>query len=194
MSLINFISSYGYIAVFLGGIFEGETVLILGGLAAYGGFLKLPYVFIFALAGALVSDWSWFFAGRYKGKKLIDRWPKLKNFMLKPQRHIDKRAAFLSFSLRFMFGFRTVVPLSLGMSTVKTPVFLFFNTLGSILWVLVIGISGYFFGDVLEIFLGKLKRYEFKIIIYTLIGAIIIYAIYNLIKYLMKKYFKQNAL
>ena len=60
MTLINFISSYGYIAVFLGGIFEGETVLILGGLAAYGEFLKLPYVFIFALAGALISDWSWF--------------------------------------------------------------------------------------------------------------------------------------
>lgn len=194
MTLVNFISSYGYIAVFLGGIFEGETVLIFGGLAAFGGFLKLPYVFVFALAGALVSDWSWFFVGRYKGKKVVEKWPKLKNLMLKPQKHIDKRAAFLSFALRFMFGFRTVVPLSLGMSTVKTSVFLFFNTLGSILWVLIVGISGYFFGDVLEIFLGKLKRYEFKIIIYTLIGAIIIYAIYNLIKYLMKKYFKQNAL
>lgn len=194
MSFIELIASYGYVAIFLGGIFEGETVLILGGLAAFGGFLKLSYVFVFALAGALASDWSWFFVGRYKGKKVVERWPKLKNLMLKPQKHIDKKASFLSFALRFMFGFRTVVPLSLGMSTIKTPTFLFFNTLGSILWVLVVGISGYFFGDVLEIFLGKLKRYEFKIIIYTLIGAIIIYAIYNLIKFLMKKYFKQNAL
>lgn len=194
MSFIDLIASYGYVAVFLGGIFEGETVLVLGGLAAFGGFLKLPYVFVFALAGALVSDWSWFFVGRYKGKKVIEKWPKLKNLMLKPQKHIDKRASFLSFALRFMFGFRTIVPLSLGMSVIKTPVFLFFNTLGSILWVLVVGISGYFFGDVLEIFLGKLKRYEFKIVIYTLIGAIIIYVIYSLIKFLMKKHFKQNVL
>lgn len=194
MSFIDLVASYGYVAIFLGGIFEGETVLILGGLAAFGGFLKLPYVFVFALAGALVSDWSWFFVGRYKGKKVLEKWPKLKNLMLKPQKHIDKKAPFLSFALRFMFGFRTVVPLSLGMSVIKTPVFLFFNTLGSISWVLIVGISGYFFGDVLEIFLGKLKRYEFKIIIYTLIGAIVIYAIYNLIKFLMKKYFKQNVL
>lgn len=187
MSLTSFIDSYGYIAVFLGGIFEGEAVLILGGLAAYGGFLKLSLVLFFALIGAMASDWSWFFAGRYKGKKLIEKWPKLKNLMLKPQRHIDKRAVFLSFALRFMYGFRTVVPLSLGMSTIRTPVFLLFNAMGLTLWVLSIGITGYFFGDILEIFLGKLKRYEFKIIIFTFIGVMIIYGIYNLIKYLLKK-------
>ncbi|KKR47733.1 MAG: DedA family protein [Parcubacteria group bacterium GW2011_GWA1_40_21] len=190
MSLISLIDSYGYVAVFLGGIFEGEAVLVLGGLAAYGGFLKLPLVFFFAFMGAIVSDWAWFFVGRHKGKKVIERWPKLKNLMLKPQRHIDKRAPFISFALRFMYGFRTVVPLSLGMSTIKTPVFLLFNTLGSILWVLIVGISGYFFGDVLEIFLGKLKRYEFKIIISTFIGAMAIYGIYTLIKYLLRKSLK----
>ena len=187
MSLISLIDSYGYAAVFLGGIFEGEAVLVLGGLAAFGGFLKLPLVFFFALMGAMASDWTWFFVGRHKGKKVIERWPKLKNLMLKPQRHIDKRASFISFALRFMYGFRTVVPLSLGMSAIKTPVFLFFNTLGSMLWVLVIGISGYFFGNVMEAFLGKLKRYEFKIIISTLIGVIAIYAIYKLVEYLLKK-------
>lgn len=188
MSLISFIDSYGYVAVFLGGIFEGEAVLILGGLAAYGGFLNLPLVFLFALIGAMVSDWAWFFVGRHKGKKVIEKWPKLKKLMLKPQRYIDKRAAFISFTLRFMYGFRTVVPLSLGMSTIKTPVFLLFNTLGSMLWVLAIGISGYFFGNVLEAFLGKLKRYEFKIIISTFIGAMAIYGIYKLVEYLLKKY------
>lgn len=187
MSLISFIDSYGYFAVFLGGIFEGEAVLVLGGLAAYGGFLKLPLVFLFAFIGAMASDWAWFFVGRHKGRKVIEKWPKLKNLMLKPQRHIDKRASFISFTLRFMYGFRTVVPLSLGMSTIKTPVFLFFNTLGSMLWVSVIGTSGYFFGDVLEIFLGKLKHYEFKIIISTFIGAMAIYGIYMLAKYLLRK-------
>lgn len=189
MSLISFIASYGYIAVFFGGIFEGEAVLILGGLAAYGGFLKLPLVLFFAFIGAMVSDWSWFFAGRYKGKKLIEKWPRLKNFMLKPQKHIEKRAAFLSFALRFMYGFRTVVPLSLGMSTIRTPAFLLFNVLGLMCWVLSIGITGYFFGDIMEIFLGKFKRYEFKIIIFTFIGGMVIYGIYSLAKYLLKRKF-----
>lgn len=118
---------------------------------------------------------------------MIERWPKLKKLALKPQRMIDKRALFISFSLRFMYGFRFVIPLSLGMSAIKTPVFLFFNTMGSILWALSIGISGYFFGDILEIFFGKLKRYEFKIILSTFIGAAVIYVIYMLIKYLLRK-------
>lgn len=188
MSLISLIDSYGYVAVFFGGILEGEAVLILGGLAAYGGFLSLPLVFLFGLAGAMVTDWSLFFIGRHKGKKVIEKWPKIKNLMLKPQRMIDKKSKFISFALRFMYGFRIVVPLSLGMSTIRTPIFLFFNTLGSMLWVLSVGISGYFFGDVLEIILGKLKRYEFKVIIYTLIGAITIYSLYMFIRYLLKKY------
>ena len=55
------------------------------------------------------------------------------------------------------------------------------------LWVSVIGTSGYFFGDILEIFLGKLKHYEFKIIISTFIGAMAIYGIYMLAKYLLRK-------
>lgn len=189
MSLISLIDSYGYVAVFFGGIFEGEAVLILGGLASYGGFLKLPLVIFFAFIGAMASDWSWFFAGRYKGKKIIERCPKLKNLMLKPQKHIDKRASFLSFALRFMYGFRTVVPLSLGMSPIRTSVFLFFNTAGSMCWALSIGIAGYFFGDIMEIFLGKLKNYEFEIILFTFIVAVAIYSIYSLIKYLLKRSF-----
>ena len=192
MSLISLIDSYGYVVVFFGGIFEGEAVLVLGGLAAYGGFLKLPLVIFFAFIGAMASDWAWFFAGRYKGKKIIEKWPRLKKLMLKPQRHIDKRAAFLSFALRFMFGFRTVVPLSLGMSSIKTSVFLFFSAIGLMFWVLSIGITGYFFGDIMEIFLGKLKRYEFKIILFTFIGAMIIYGIYNLTKYLLRINLKSN--
>lgn len=187
MSIISLLNSYGYVAVFFGGILEGEAVLILGGLAAYGGLLKLPLVFLFAFLGAMTSDWSLFFIGRHKGKKIIERWPKLKKIMLKPQKMIDNKASFISFALRFMYGFRIAVPLSLGMSNIKTPAFLFFNALGSIFWVLVVGISGYLFGDVLEIFLGKLKQYEFKIIISTFIGAMAIYGIYIFLKYLLKK-------
>lgn len=189
MSFISLIDSYGYAAVFLGGMFEGETMLILGGLASYGGFLKIHFVFLFAFVGAITADWSLFFIGRHKGKKVIERWPKIRNLMLKPQRLIDKKSVFLAFFLRFMYGFRIVVPLSLGMSSIKTSTFLFFNTLGIALWVLIIGTSGYFFGDILEIFLGKLKRYEFKIIISTFIGVMAIYGIYKLVKYLLRKYF-----
>ena len=189
MSFISLIYSYGYIAIFFGGMFEGEMVLILGGLASYGNFLKLHFVFLFAFAGAITTDWTLFFIGRYKGKKIIEKWPKIKNLILKPQKLIDKKSSFLSFSLRFMYGFRIVVPLSLGMSSIKTPIFLFFNTLGAMVWVLVIGTSGYFFGDILEVFLGKLKYYEFKIIISTIIGVVAIYGIYMLIKYLLKRFF-----
>ena len=46
--LEHLIRQYGYFAVLLGTFFEGETVLILGGIAAQQGHLRLPLVLLFA--------------------------------------------------------------------------------------------------------------------------------------------------
>ena len=42
MSLQELVSNYGYLAISIGTFLEGETILILGGLAAHRGFLQLP--------------------------------------------------------------------------------------------------------------------------------------------------------
>lgn len=42
MTLSQWLSHYGYRAVFIGGILEGETILILAGFAAHQGYLSFP--------------------------------------------------------------------------------------------------------------------------------------------------------
>ncbi|MDO8590670.1 MAG: DedA family protein, partial [bacterium] len=69
--IVDFIVSYGYVAILLGSFFEGETILIIGGLAVHQGLLDLPLVFLCSLAGTLVSDNTFFLLGRYKGHKLV---------------------------------------------------------------------------------------------------------------------------
>jgi len=49
MTLDSLVRTYGYPGLFLGTFFEGETVLIFGGLTAKLGYLKLPWVMFFAL-------------------------------------------------------------------------------------------------------------------------------------------------
>ncbi|MBK5101143.1 MAG: hypothetical protein JJE15_09160 [Desulfobacteraceae bacterium] len=44
MTLESLIDTYGYLAILVGTFFEGETILILGGLAAYREYLGLPWV------------------------------------------------------------------------------------------------------------------------------------------------------
>jgi len=46
MSLEDFLNSYGYAAVLAGTFLEGETILILAGIAAKMGYLDLRWVIL----------------------------------------------------------------------------------------------------------------------------------------------------
>ena len=42
LDITHLIENYGYLIVYFGGVFEGEPVALLGGLAAKSQHLKLP--------------------------------------------------------------------------------------------------------------------------------------------------------
>jgi membrane protein DedA with SNARE-associated domain len=57
-------------------------------------------------------------------------------------------------------GLRSVTPFVIGMSDVRTALFVFLNVLGAAVWAVTVGTAGFVFGDALEILLGNIKRYE----------------------------------
>ncbi len=172
LHIIDFITNYGYLAILIGSLFEGETLLIIAGLAVHQGLLDLPLVFLCSLIGTVVGDNSFFFLGRYKGHQLVAKYKFFNKLTTVSEKISGKRAPYLSFAMRFMYGFRHLMPFGLGMSDIKTRVFMFFNFLGGLSWVLVAGFAGYFFGDILEIFFGRLKHYGFRVAVITLIVVV----------------------
>jgi membrane protein DedA with SNARE-associated domain len=75
--LAHLIQSYGYLAILIGTLFEGETILVLGGFAAHRGHLSLPVVVLVAFAGSLLGDQTMFWVGHIYGGALLRRWPSL---------------------------------------------------------------------------------------------------------------------
>ena len=67
MDLAALIQQYGYAAVFVGSVLEGETMLVLAGLAAHRGYLSLQWVMAVAVAGAFLGDLICFLTGRFLG-------------------------------------------------------------------------------------------------------------------------------
>lgn len=65
--------NYGYWAVFIGCLLEGETILILGGLAAHQTTLRLIDVIAVATLGGMVGDQILFWTGRYFGPRILPR-------------------------------------------------------------------------------------------------------------------------
>ena len=188
--IIYFITTYGYLAILVGSFFEGETILVIGGLAVQQGYLDLPLVFFFSFVGTLASDNVFFFLGRFHDHKLVAKYRFFSKLTTVSEKISGKSGAFLSFAMRFMYGFRHLVPFSLGMSDIKTKTFLFFNFLGGLCWVLAIGFAGYFFGDVLEIFLGKIRHYEFRAVVVAIIVVVLGHIIYKFIRHYLKNFIK----
>lgn len=52
----TFVQTYGYWAILIGTFLEGETILVLGGLAAHMGYMDLNGVILAAFAGSLSGD------------------------------------------------------------------------------------------------------------------------------------------
>ena len=69
MSLQWFVEHFGYLAVLIGGFVEGETMVLLGGLAAHRGYLELRTVIAVATTGTLFGNQLYFQLGRTRGAR-----------------------------------------------------------------------------------------------------------------------------
>jgi membrane protein DedA with SNARE-associated domain len=61
------VQDYGYYAVFVGALLEGETVLAMAGYAAFEGYLKLERVILIAAIGGFLGDQFFFYLGGCAG-------------------------------------------------------------------------------------------------------------------------------
>ena len=178
MTLESLITTYGYLAIVVGTFLEGETVLVLGGFAAHRGYLELPWVILAAFVGSLIGDQLYFFLGRTKSTTFLNKRPTWKARVEKIQALLERYRTPIILIFRFLYGLRLVAPFAIGMSSVPVGEFIFLNTLGALVWAILIGAGGYFFGNVLEAIIGDIKHYEFKIMAAICIGGMILWTIH----------------
>jgi len=174
VSLESIIALYGYPAIFLGTFFEGETILILAGFAAHQGYLKLPWVVLAGFLGTLCGDQLYFYIGRRRGTVFLEKRPYWKTRSKRIFDILERHQLLLILGFRFVYGMRTVTPFVIGASGISPFRFLILNSLSGLLWASLIGYAGYLFGHALDLFLGKLERYElFLFIAIAAMGTVI---------------------
>ena len=187
IELLPLITTYGYLAIFIGSIFEGESIVFLGGLLVHQNSLSFLLVLIFAFLGAVVGDSFWFLLGRYQGIKLIHRFEWLRKKTEKTLIHIERRSNILAFTMRFIYGFRSIIPFTLGISKMSLKKYYSLNLLGACSWVVIITSLGYLFGGVIESVFGHLKHYELILVMIVILIFVILNILFHLIKLIIKK-------
>ena len=169
MDLPALIDTYGYWAVALGAFLEGETVLALAGLAAYRGYLDFYTVVVVAMLCGFAGDQFYFFLGRRRGGAILARFPNARERAHRFDDLLRRWHAPLIVMIRFMYGFRIIGPILLGMGRVPAWKFMLYNFIGAAIWAPLIAGIGYLFGEVVESVLHDVKKIEL-----WLFGAIIV--------------------
>jgi membrane protein DedA with SNARE-associated domain/rhodanese-related sulfurtransferase len=144
-NLILLIQTYGVLIVFgtvlleqIGLPIPAMPILIVAGALAVGGEINWVACLAASLAACLISDFFWFRAGRFYGKRVLRLLCKIS---LSPDYCVsqteDKFNRFGAKSLvvaKFIPGFNTIAPPLAGAMGTSTPRFLAFTGAGGLLW------------------------------------------------------------
>jgi membrane protein DedA with SNARE-associated domain len=163
MSLQWFVEHFGYLAVLIGGFLEGETMVLLGGLAAHRGYLELRTVIAVATTGTLFGNQLYFQLGRTRGAAMLERKPAWRPRAERVLELARRHQTLVVLAYRFVLGVRTVTPFVLGMSGVSRTRFTLLDVISTVAWALAVGGTGYVLGSTLESLLPQVRRYEFAV-------------------------------
>lgn len=174
----EFLDQYGYLALSLGTFFEGETALLVASSLVHKGLFEGPYTLLFGFLGSFVSDWFYYLIGRLNGKHFIDHRPRLKARVQPVRSFFARHQLQILFSYRFLYGFRILIPLIIGMSHVTPLRYLGYSICTGLLWALTVGTLGYLIGGFFDLTIELIEEhFLFLVGGFALFGMILGYTI-----------------
>jgi membrane protein DedA with SNARE-associated domain len=144
---IGLLKEYGYIILFLWSILEGEMGLIMAGIMTHTGDMQYFMTVFVAGLGGFTGDQIYFYIGRFN-KGFIHR--KLHKQRLKfaiAHLLLKKYGWPIIFMQRYMYGLRTVIPMSIGITKYSAKKFALINLLSAWVWAAITITPAYLLGD-----------------------------------------------
>ncbi|WP_324779564.1 DedA family protein [Thiobacillus sedimenti] len=176
MDLPTLIAHYGYAAVLVGAVFEGETVLLLAGYAAHRGYLDFAAVTGLAWLGAVAGDQFFFWLGRRHGQRLLERRPVLRGRVAEAFALIERHPVAIILTMRFLWGLRMALPIAIGLGRVPWRRFAELNALSAALWAPLVAGLGWSFGALLAGQEAMLHHYEHWVMAALAVAALLLRA------------------
>lgn len=149
-------SELGYVALFVGTLLEGETIVFLAGLAAHHGYLSFPLVLAVAVTGGFLSDQILFHVGRRYGERVFARFPGIAARVPRAQALLKRWDVLAILLVRFLYGLRIAAPIVIGSCGIAPWRLALFDFLGAVLWALVVAGLGYFAGQAVQYWIARL--------------------------------------
>lgn len=158
--LVNFIETWGYVAVLFGSMIEGESIILTASFLAAHGYMSITKVALIAFLGTLIADQGLFFVGRRFGPSLFKKFPRLSQPAERAFKLLRKWDTIYILVFRFIYGIRIISPLVIGSSGIGVWRFVILNFVSAIVWTLASCGAGYMFGEAVHQFFCHFSTYQ----------------------------------
>lgn len=160
-------------------ILPGDSVLFAAGALAASGMLNIYALLGLLMFAAIAGDNVNYNIGKFLSKKIL----KNKNSKIIKKEYIDRTNAYYDkyggktiIIARFIPIVRTFAPFVAGVGAMEYKKFVKFDICGGILWVGLVTLVGYFFGNIPTV------ENNFSIVVFVIIGFSLIAPAYGFIK------------
>jgi len=145
--LIYLLKKHGYIILFAWSVLEGEIGLIMAGLLCHTGDMIVPIAIFIAGIGAFAGDQVAFYLGRYNKAHIHKRLMGQRRKFALAHLLLKRYGWPIIFVQRYMYGMRTIIPLSIGLTRYSAKKFAFINLISAWSWAAITIIPVWYFGE-----------------------------------------------
>jgi membrane protein DedA with SNARE-associated domain len=156
---IGWLQEYGYVILFLWSIIEGEMGLIMAGIMTHTGDMNYFMSIFVAGLGGFTGDQIYFYVGRFNKGFIHRKLHKQRRKFAIAHLLLKKYGWPIIFMQRYMYGLRTVIPMSIGITKYSAKKFAFINLISAWVWATITITPAYLYGQEILIFLAYAKQH-----------------------------------
>jgi membrane protein DedA with SNARE-associated domain len=161
-----------YLTLGATGIVMEEVTPLVGGVAAQSRHVSVVAVGLWIAAGTWVATLGLYYLGRWRGRWVRLRWPKLRRVMLVAFKIVRRHPWRSALAVRWAYGLRITLPIACGGARMPVGIYMIATAISSLTWSFTFTLVGWIFGQAAMSALGHLRRYEH----YIFAGIVVVVA------------------
>jgi len=168
------LETWGYLAVAFFSFGGSFFIVAAAGVFSFMGHMDLGIALAIAILFNFIGDNFLFYLGKYQKKEIQPYFSKHKRKLALATLIMRKYGVLAIFIQKFIYGVKTIVPLSMALAKYDFKKFVFFNFFASIVFVLVIGLSAYYTSESIIAFFSMVKEKPWiaPVVLFSIIGVI----------------------
>jgi len=168
------LETWGYFAIAFFAFGGSLFIVAAAGVFSFMGNMDLTIALSVAIVSNFLGDVFLFYLGKYQKKDIQPYFAKHKRKIALATLIMRKYGVLAIFIQKFLYGIKTLVPLSMALSKYDFKKFIFYNVFASIVFVLTIGFSAYYSSEVIIDFFKLIKERPWiaPLVLFSIIGLV----------------------